>query len=58
MFEKIDFKIEETPACYFKLTQAFDQGKISELEWSIYCDMYLRDLMFLHQDVLNNLKEG
>ena len=57
MFEKIDFEIEETPTCYFKMIQAFYQGKISEFEWNFYCDMYLKDLMFLHQDVLKNLEE-
>jgi len=58
MFEKIDFEIETTPTCYFKLLNALEQGKISEIEWDVYCNMYLKDLMFLHQDILKNLKEG
>lgn len=57
MFEKIDFEFELTPTCYFKMLNVFKQEKISEIEWNFYCNMYLKDLMFLHQDVLKNLKE-
>ena len=57
MFEKIDFEIEFTSDCYFKLFNAFEKGIISENEWAFYCEIYLKDLMFLHKDILKNLKE-
>lgn len=58
MFKNIDFEVEFTPNCYFKMLQAVKDGTISSDEWSYYCEIYLYDLIFLHKDILENLKGG
>ena len=57
MFENIDFEIEMTPTCYFKLSRAYYRNEITENEFAFYCMAYLKDLMFLHRNVLENLEE-
>ncbi len=43
---------------YFEMLKKYETGQISDQEWSLYCMATLKDLMFLHQDVLKNLKQG
>ena len=41
---------------YETMKELFDNGKISELKWQIFCTKVLEKLMEENREVLNNLK--
>lgn len=42
---------------YFEMLKRYETNKISGDEWMLYCTMVLKDLMFLHRDVLEEIEK-
>lgn len=49
---EFDFTVET----YYKMLEKYSQNQITAGEWILYCQSYLFELMSLHSDILENLK--